>query len=92
MAGKREKILFSSEALGKAESLKLFPNLTSCKTTQHVLLFCSGRRKSLNGDGLLSPITSPILMGVSHVNSALVGMSKLSFVLPPAPRMRHTAF
>ena len=86
MAGKREKKLFfffSSEALGKAESLKIFPNLTSCKTTQHVLLFWSGRRKSLDGDGLLSPITSPILMGVNHINSALAGMPKLSFVLPP---------
>ena len=56
--------------------------MTSCKTTQHVLLFWSGRRKSLDGDGLLSPITSPILMGVSHINSALAGMPKLSFVLP----------
>ena len=86
LAGKREKIVFvfffSSKALGKAESLKIFPNLTSFKTTQHVLLFWSGRRKSLDGDGLLSPITSPILMGVSHINSALAGMPKLSFVLP----------
>lgn len=84
----RKYFFFFSEAFGKAESLEIFPNLTSCKTTQHVLLFGEKEKPCLGWPSESHHVPSPD--GVSHINSALVRMPKLSFVLPPW--MRHTAF
>lgn len=81
LAWNRKKRVFFSETLGNAESLKIFLNLPSYKTTQHALLFLVGKKeKPRAGAGLLSPVTSRLLTGLSEINETPVGMLSLSSV------------